>query len=149
MNITPETFSTLSTRKAALLLIVLISLAALACESHSVAGGPVPIFPEGNVTNEEVEKLIRFVARVEKPEIAGDKLFVDVNQSWMSSPPGLRERSMAKWYGMWQAAHGGTPDNHKKGVDVVARFEGKEVAHWTSDGYRWLEGPKSEQAESK
>ncbi len=123
---------------AALLLILFASLAMVGCGSHSAAGGPAAVFPEGSVTSDEIDKFIRFDARVDNHETDGNKLIVNVNQSWMSSPPGLRERSLAKWFGMWQAAHGGSATKQQKGFDVVARFDGKDVAEWTADGYKWL-----------
>ena len=43
---------------------------------------------------------------------------------------------MGRWYGYWQAAHGGNAREVKKGVDVVARFDGKEIAQWTAEGYK-------------
>jgi hypothetical protein len=136
-------------RRSALLLILFISFLTLACGSHSGAGGPAAVFPEGSVTTEEVEEALKFDARVAGHEVEGNKLIVEVNDSWMSSPPGLHERSLGKWFGMWQAAHNGSAEKQQKGVEVVARFEGREVARWTAEGYKWLGEPESEQAKSE
>lgn len=128
-------------RKASTFSALIALLLMAACSSQMETGGPAAQFPEGSVTNEDVEKLLKFDARVQDFEMDGNKLVVNVNQSWMSSPPGIQERAMGRWYGYWQAAHTGSADKLQKGVDVVARFDGKEIAHWTADGYK---APKKE-----
>ncbi len=128
-------------RKASFLPVLIALILMAACGGHLETSGPAAQFPEGSVTNEDVEKLLKFDARVQDFEMDGNKLVVNVNQSWLSSPPGIQERAMGKWYGYWQAAHGGSAAKPQKGVDVIARFDGKEIAHWTADGYK---APKKE-----
>jgi hypothetical protein len=123
-------------RKASILPLLITLLLMAACSSQMETGGPAAQFPEGSVTNEDVENLLKFDARVQDFEMDGNKLIVNVNQAWVSSPPGIQERAMGRWYGYWQAAHGGNANKLQKGVDVVARFDGKEIAHWTADGYK-------------
>ncbi|MEW6208457.1 MAG: hypothetical protein AB1631_08820 [Acidobacteriota bacterium] len=137
-------------RKASTLFILIALILMASCSGHLETGGPAAQFPEESVAKEDVEKLLKFDARVQDFSIDGNKLIVNVNQSWMSSPPGIQERAMGRWYGYWQAAHGGSAAKLQKGVDVVARFEGKEVAHWSSDGYKVPEKESmSQQAKSE
>lgn len=118
------------------------------CGGHSIVGSSSAQFPAGSVSNEDVEKLLKFDARVDSFQMDGNKLMVDVNSSWASSPPGIQARSIGHWYGMWQAANGGSADKQQKGVSVVVNHDGKAIAEWTPEnGYRpaaKLEGQKKE-----
>ncbi len=137
-------------RKASIFSALIALILMTACGGHPEAGGPRAQFPEGSVTNEDVEKLLKFDARVQDSRVEGNKLIVNVNQSWTSSPPGIQERAMGRWYGYWQAANGGSADKPQKGFDVVAEFNGKQIAQWTSDGYTAPEKKSaSEQAKSE
>jgi hypothetical protein len=135
--------------KASTLFILIALFLMAACSGHLETGGPAAQFPEESVSREDVEKLLKFDARVQDFSIEGNRLIVNVNQQWIASPPGIQERAMGRWYGYWQAANGGSAAKLQKGADVVAQFEGKEVAHWSSDGYKVPKKEMKEQAKSE
>jgi len=131
-------------------LVLVAALIGSACGGHSVIGSSSAQFPAGSVSNEDVEKLLKFDARVDDFQMDGNKLMVNVNSSWADAPPGIQSRVLGHWYGMWQAANGGSAKDQKKGVSVIVSHDGTEVAEWTPEnGYRpkaKMEGQKKENA---
>jgi hypothetical protein len=109
-------------------------LLAVACggsDSHST--GQVGLYSPGSKTDDDVDKELKFDARVQNYSAEGDKLVVNVTDSFASAPPGIQQRALGHWYSLWQAAR--TPQNSKpqKDLEVVVRFEGNELAKWTRD----------------
>lgn len=137
-------------RTAASMVLVAALIIGSGCGSHNMMGSSSAQFPTDSVSNGDVEKLLKFDARVEDYQIDGSKLMVDVNSSWMDSPPGIQARALGHWYGMWQVANGGSANQQKKGVSVVVRHDGKDIAEWTPEnGYRptaRIEAQKKESA---
>lgn len=132
-----STRSEFKVRTSVYLVLVAALLIGSACGGHDVVGSSSAQFPAGSVSNEDVEKLLKFDARVDDFQMDGSKLMVDVNSSWADSPPGIQSRVLGHWYGMWQAANGGNSKDQKKGVIVVVRHDGQDVAEWTPEnGYR-------------
>jgi hypothetical protein len=102
-------------------------------------GATVPEADSQNVANAsatDVENQLKFDARVQDYEIDGDKLVVNVNDSWTKSPTGIQLRVAGEWFSMWKSARssdGNTPDD----LEVVIQHQGDKVATWTAQaGYK-------------
>jgi len=104
-----------------------------ACSSETTPPASATHYPSG--ISEDVEKQLKYDARVESVDSDGDTLIVNVNEHWTSSPPGMQERAVGSWYSMWQ------PD-HKTGK-VIVKFGGENVASFTADkGFQPAPKPK-------
>ena len=129
----------------ALLGMVLIgALSAASCGGSSeTAGIPAPS-PSANISSDDVEKSLKFDSRVQDFDTDGDKLTVNVNEHWVSSPVGMQERALKKWFADWEGAR--AADNGgkaPKGVTVVVSYDGNAVARATVDkGIEFLGKPK-------
>jgi hypothetical protein len=124
-----------------LLWVIAISamLFAVACGGDHAPTNTSPQYPTG--VGNDIEKQLKYDARVQDYDQDGNTLVVNVNDSWMSSPPGMRERALGQWYSLWQAAHGG---NSK----IVVKHEGTEVDIWTGEkGYQPAETEKKKTSE--
>lgn len=110
--------------RPALLLIALgAMLFAYACASESHETGSAANYPSG--ISEDIEQQLKYDARVESFDASsGDALIVNVNDAWLSSPPGMQERSVGQWYSLWHA-------NHRGGV--IVQHNGSKIASWTSE----------------
>ena len=127
-----------------IMLITAILLMAGCSASDSQSNGHVGLYSPGSKTDEDVDKELKFDARVENYSAEGDKLVVNVNASFASAPPGIQQRALGHWYSLWQAAR--TPQNSKpqKDLEVVVRFEGNELAKWTRDeGFKPVQRAKA------
>jgi hypothetical protein len=132
-----------SSRRLFRLLISTASLAAAllacGCSGESTPPSSATHYPSG--VSEDIEKQLKYDARVESFDSDGDTLIVNVNDHWASSPPGMQERAVGSWYSMWQ------PD-HKAGK-VIVKFEGENVASWTADkGFQPEHKPKQKEGAS-
>ena len=120
-------------------------LLAVACGGgDSQSNEHVGLYSPGSKTDDDVDKELKFDARVQNYAAEGDKLIVNVNQSFASAPPGIQQRALGHWYSLWQAAR--TPQNSKpqKDLEVVVRFEGNELAKWTRDeGFKPVQRAKA------
>jgi hypothetical protein len=124
-------------RGACRILVMVAMLVAIGCGGEHKLAANAPEYPAGSVSREEIERQLRYDARVQDFEVSGDKLIVNVNQEWVASPPGLQQRAVGQWFGMWQAAQS------KKGVEVVIRHDGKDVATWSGEkGYKHVAAPR-------
>lgn len=109
-------------------IILGIALLAVACGGGHTATSTSPQYPTG--VGNDIEKQLKYDARVQDYQPDGNTLVVNVNDSWMSSPPGMRQRALGQWYSLWQAAHG----NSSK---IVVKHQGTEVDTWTAEkGYQ-------------
>lgn len=99
------------------------TLVAFGCGGDSQHSGAAAKYPTG--ISDEVEKQLKYDARVDSYDSSGDTLTVDVNDAWLNSPPGMQERSVGQWYTLWHSSHSG---------GVVVQHAGNKVASWTSDG---------------
>ncbi len=121
--------------------LVAVSVFMLACGGDSKHSGQSSKYAAGSVTSEDLANKLKFDARVDSYDDSDDKkLVVYVHQSWVASPPGLKERSLHEWYSMWQASHGDS-----KGLEVEVQHDGVPVAKWTAaHGYEIVEQKRSE-----
>ena len=116
-------------------LIALLLTVGCASDSHEVAGAAN--YPSG--ISEDIEQQLKYDARVDSFDASGgEDLIVNVNDAWLSSPPGMQERSAGQWYTMWHS-------NHRGGV--IVQHDGNKIASWTSDG-GFKPEPKSKEGES-
>jgi len=105
------------------------------CGGGQTQSGNKPKYPVG--ISEDIEQQLKYDARVDTFEPDGETLVVNVNDSWLNSPPGMRERALGQWYSLWQPSHG----NASK---IVVKHAGEEIESWTADkGYQ----PKAKQKE--
>jgi len=152
MNHSSRMGSGLPLKAARLLLWVLpitaLLLAAACGGSESQPNTQVGLYSPGSKTDEDVDRELKFDARVQNYSAEGDKLVVNVNESFASSPPGIQQRALGHWYSLWQAAR--TPQNSKpqKDLEVVVRFEGNDLAKWTRDqGFKPVQRAKGKKDE--
>ena len=114
-------------------------LFASGCGSDSHEAGTAAKYPAG--ISEDIEQQLKYDARVDGFEPEGEDLIVNVNGTWLHSPPGIRERALGQWYSLWKPAHGSASK-------IVVKFEGNEVERWTSEkGYQ--PASKEEKASSE
>ncbi|HWO01328.1 MAG TPA: hypothetical protein VNS63_18860 [Blastocatellia bacterium] len=96
------------------------------CSSDSTpTGNSANEYPAG--VSDDVEKQLKYDARVDSFEADGEDLVVNVNESWTSSPQGMQERAVGEWYSLWHVQHGGK---------VIVKHDGNAVATWSSEGYK-------------
>ena len=101
---------------------------AFGCGSDSQQTSSAAKYPSG--ISEDIDQQLKYDARVESFEPDGQDLVVNVNDTWLHSPPGMRERALGHWYSLWQPGHG----NSSK---IVVKHDGEEVESWTADkGYQ-------------
>jgi hypothetical protein len=104
------------------------------CGGGHTETGNTPKYPVG--VSEDIEQQLKYDARVDTFEPDGQTLVVNVNESWLHSPPGMRERALGHWYSLWQPSHG----NDSK---IVVKHDGEEIESWTADkGYQPAAKPK-------
>ena len=116
------------TRWTVLVLLLGVSAGAFGCGSDAPQSGSATKYPTG--ISEDIEQQLKYDARVEGFEADGEDLIVNVNDSWLQSPPGMRERALGHWYSMWQPAH-------KQTSKIVVKHDGNEVESWTAEkGYQ-------------
>jgi hypothetical protein len=128
-------------------LLVIGAMLGASCGGGSEAASIPAPSPSANVSSDDVEKSLKFDSRVQDFDTDGDKLTVNVNEHWVSSPVGMQERALKKWFADWEGArasdNGGKPP---KGVTVVVTYDGNAVAKATVDkGIEFLEKSKATQ----
>lgn len=121
---------------AGFILMIAMIVAATACGGGSHPNVSTSQFPGGTADAEQLDRMLKFDARVNDYELSGDRLVVNVNQDFMTSPPGIKERAAGQWYNMLTSSRG---KDRAKSLQVVVRHEGEDVARWTADaGYEPL-----------
>ena len=102
-------------------------LLALGCGSDAHHTSSAEKYPAG--ISEDVEQQLKYDARVDSFSPEGDDLIVNVNDSWMHSPPGIRERALGHWFSLWKPSQ-------NTASKIVVKFDGNEVERWTGEkGY--------------
>jgi hypothetical protein len=115
-------------RGAAWMVLLAATLFAFGCGSDSPHTSTAAKYPTG--ISEDIGQQLKYDARVDSYEPDGEDLIVNVNDTWLHSPPGMRERALGQWYSLWQPAH----NSARK---VVVKFDGSEVERWTAEkGYQ-------------
>jgi hypothetical protein len=128
-------------RLRSLMWVIAISsmLFAVACGGDAAPPGSSSEYPSG--IGNDIYKQLKYDARVEDYEESGNTLVVNVNDSWTSSPPGIRARSLGQWYSLWQASHG-------TGSKIVVKHEGNEIDSWNAEkGYQPASDEKKNSSE--
>jgi hypothetical protein len=101
-----------------------------ACGGHHKTPSSTDQLPGATADSEYLEKMLKFDARVQDYEISGDKLIVNVNDSWIDAPYGIKERATGQWFNMFRSSQGGS----QKALQVVVQHQGQEVGKWTPEG---------------
>src|SRR6185369_6157531 len=84
-----------SLRSSLYMLIICGAVLAVACGGgDSKSSGSVGLYSPGSKTDEDVDKELKFDARVDNYTAEGDKLVVNVNTSFASAPPGIQQRAL-------------------------------------------------------
>lgn len=135
-----RSFFGLSVLRPALWALTLGSvLFALACGSDSRQTGSAAKYPTG--ISEDIGQQLKYDARVDTFAPDGEDLIVNVNDTWLHSPPGIRERALGQWYSLWQSTHGSTSK-------IVVKYDGDEVESWTAEkGYQPVSKDKKKASE--
>src|SRR5215472_11474704 len=118
---------------ALLCLVLTGALLVASCGGGSEASGIPSPSPSANVSSDDVEKSLKFDSRVQDFDTDGDKLTVNMNEHWTSSPVGMQERALKKWFADWQGARAGDNGKPPKDVTVVVKYDGNDVARATID----------------
>ena len=109
---------------------------AYACGGDTNSTNTARQYPTG--ISDDIHKQLKFDSRVQDYTEDGNTLYVNVNDSWMQSPPGMRERALGQWYSLWQNAHGKQSD-----LKVVVQHEGNALDSWSGDkGFQPAESKK-------
>jgi hypothetical protein len=115
-------------RRAISILSLTMMLFAFGCGSDSQQNNTGAKYPTG--ISDEIGQQLKYDARVDSFDADGEDLVVNVNDTWLHSPPGMRERALGQWYSLWQPSH-------SKSSKIVVKYEGNEVESWTADkGYQ-------------
>ena len=120
-------------RCAGFVILFGVLLLGAACGGGDTAS-PTAKASGGNVSAEDVERDLKFDARVSDFEEDGNKLVVNVNEHWMSSPAGMQQTAVKRWLARWQAAKAGEGGTPPKDAKVVVRYDGGEILTATADG---------------
>jgi hypothetical protein len=114
-----------------------------ACGGDTTTTNTARQYPTG--IGDDIHKQLKYDARVQDYREDGSTLYVNVNDSWMQTPPGMRERALGQWYSLWQNAQGKKDD-----LKVVVEYEGNALDSWSGEkGFQPADGKKksSEAAE--
>lgn len=101
-----------------------------ACGGDTTSTNTARQYPTG--ISDDLNKQLKYDARVQDYSEEGNTLIVNVNDSWLQSPPGMRERALGQWYSMWQNSQG-----KKDNLKIVVQHEGNAVDSWSGEhGYQ-------------
>ena len=104
------------------------TLFALGCGTDSQHTAGAAKYPTG--ISEDIGQQLKYDARVDSFDAEGEDLVVNVNDTWLHSPPGMRERALGQWYSLWKPGHGSA-------AKIVVKHGGEEVESWTAEkGYQ-------------
>ena len=115
-------------RWAAWVVLLATTLFAFGCGGDSQQTGSAAKYPTG--ISDDIEQQLKYDARVDSFDPDGEDLIVNVNETWLHSPPGIRERALGQWYSLWGPAH-------SSAGKIVVKFDGDEVESYTAEkGYQ-------------
>src|SRR5262245_37791120 len=113
-------------------LILALAFAVSSC-GGSTENNTSSIVPPANVSNQGIEQTLKFDSRVQDFDTDGEKLTVNVNESWMKSPPGLQERALDGWLSGWKTERAAEGGSAPKGLTVLVKYDGNDVAKATPE----------------
>src|SRR5215467_14147857 len=122
--------------------IVALLLLAGACGGDSAS--PKAKASGEHATTEDVERDLKFDARVSDFDVDGNKLVVNVNDRWMSSPAGMQQTAAKRWLERWQTAKEAEGQSAKD-AKVVVRFNGDDILTVNAGGVTVVAKAKSEE----
>jgi len=126
-------------RRAAWMFLLAAVLLAFGCGGDSQQTGSAAKYPTG--ISENIVQQLKYDARVDSFDPDGEDLVVNVNDTWLHSPPGIRERALGQWYSLWRPAH-------SSASKIVVKYEGDEVESWTAEkGYQPVTKEKKKASE--
>lgn len=108
------------------------------------------VIPPANVSNAEVEKILKYDSRVQDFDTDGNKLVVDVNKEFVQSPVGMQQRAVDGWWVQWKTQQAGPDGKAPAGAAVEVKYDGNIISRATQDkGIEILARPstKSENTE--
>jgi hypothetical protein len=108
------------------------------------------VIPPANVSNADVEKILKYDSRVQAFDTDGNKLVVDVNKEFVQSPVGMQQRAVDGWWVQWKAQQAGPDGKAPAGAAVEVKYDGNTISRATQDkGVEVLARPstKSENTE--
>jgi len=115
-------------RPAAWMVLLAAVLFTFGCGGDSQQTGTAAKYPTG--ISEDIGQQLKYDARVDSFDPDGEDLIVNVNDTWLHSPPGMRERALGQWYSLWGPAH-------SSAGKIVVKFDGDEVESFTAEkGYQ-------------
>jgi hypothetical protein len=115
-------------RRAAWMALLAATLFVFGCGSDSQHSSSAAKYPTG--ISEDIGQQLKYDARVDSFDAEGEDLIVNVNDTWLHSPPGMRERALGQWYSLWQPGHSAASK-------IVVKRDGNEVESWTAGkGYQ-------------
>jgi|SRR5215216_5861951 len=97
-----------------------------ACGGDTDSTNTARQYPTG--IGDDIHKQLKYDSRVQDYTEDGNTLYVNVNDSWMQSPPGMRERALGQWYSLWQSAQG-----KKDGLKIIVQHEGNTLDSWSGE----------------
>jgi hypothetical protein len=101
------------------------------------------IVPPANIGDQQVEKTLKYDSRVQDFDTDGDKLVVNVNQFFITSPVGIQQRTLDGWFKQWRTEHGGD-QKASASVSVEVKYDGNTISRATpSNGVEILAKPTS------
>jgi len=134
----PE-FVAATKRRAAWMFLLAAVVFAFGCGGDSQQTGSAAKYPTG--ISEDIVQQLKYDARVDSFDPDGEDLVVNVNDTWLHSPPGIRERALGQWYSLWRPAH-------SSASKIVVKYEGDEVESWTAEkGYQPVTKEKKKASE--
>ncbi|HUK90265.1 MAG TPA: hypothetical protein VLZ81_07680 [Blastocatellia bacterium] len=91
------------------------------------------VIPPANISNQDVEKTLKYDSRVQDFDADGNKLVVNVNQQFVQSPTGIQQRALDGWFVQWKAEHAGSDGKAPAGTAVEVKFDGNLISRATDD----------------
>ena len=122
----------LALRCAVFMILMAVLVLSAACGSEGSKS--MPKTSGQNISAEDVERDLKFDARVSDFDTDGDKLMVNVNEHWMSSPAGMQQTAVKRWLARWQASRSDDSGKAPKDTQVIVRYEGDDILTATPEG---------------
>jgi hypothetical protein len=126
------------TRALALMAALGLSLVAAGCGGEEKSSGQA--LPRATGYSADLKKTLEYDDRVLSSSEEGRKLVVMVNEKWEPTDKGNKAWALGGWFEKWQRQHG--DGKNSDGLEVVVRFNGKDLDRYTARGYEPIEEKK-------